>query len=351
MEGTSQLNNGNKTLNTLNMVGNAARNNTASAPQQQNEQENSARLAAELFPILAPMDMDNNYLNFSQDTGVLPAEVNSHATSLATRIAGITASHRPNSTQERVTMDERTTTIEERMRTEALPSPTPTPSIRSRQRLAPEDWVRLCNNWIPSDELETWEQEMEENRSQRTQTSPPPTRQSTMTPVPRPQAHTNNQRRIVTELRDLSLIPVHCPQPRQGTVYQDHGLGQNQGFNRGPPPPPPSPPPQQRHFMHKQQQADVQEQHHQAHHQPQHPFNKEFHRQPQFKQGFQGEFQGHQPPQAHQPPHHHHPYAREAGAWRGSRKNWRNNSDPITQTMEIGEWSMGAESFEAGCRG
>ncbi|KAH9452440.1 hypothetical protein Pst134EB_016390 [Puccinia striiformis f. sp. tritici] len=116
------------------MVGNAARNNTASAPQQQNEQENSARLAAELFPILAPMDMDNNYLNFSQDTGVSPAEVNSHATSLATRIAGITASHRPNSTQERVTMDERTTTIEERMRTEALPSPTPTPSIRSRQR-------------------------------------------------------------------------------------------------------------------------------------------------------------------------------------------------------------------------
>ncbi|KAI7949852.1 hypothetical protein MJO28_008673 [Puccinia striiformis f. sp. tritici] len=86
-------------------------------------------------------------------------------------------------------------------------------------------------------------------------------------------------------------------------------------------------------------------------HQPQHPFNKEFHRQPQFKQGFQGKFQGHQPPQAHQPPHHHHPYAREAGAWRGSRKNWRNNSDPITQTMEIGEWSMGAESFEAGCRG
>ncbi|KNF05834.1 hypothetical protein PSTG_01231 [Puccinia striiformis f. sp. tritici PST-78] len=395
MEGTSQLNNGNKTLNTLNMVGNAARNNTASAPQQQNEQENSARLAAELFPILAPMDMDNNYLNFSQDTGVLPAEVNSHATSLATRIAGITASHRPNSTQERVTMDERTTTIEERMRTEALPSPTPTPSIRSRQR-EQNSQINCYSNQDKIDELVTvFDQQFNMflrarrarrdtmirgilNSYSRTDQEISAGRLGTPLQQLDPQRRARdvgtrdggeqisedpNEPSSNQTIHNDSSTPstgahkqpaTNChraERPFTHTVYQDHGLGQNQGFNRGPPPPPPSPPPQQRHFMHKQQQADVQEQHHQAHHQPQHPFNKEFHRQPQFKQGFQGEFQGHQPPQAHQPPHHHHPYAREAGAWRGSRKNWRNNSDPITQTMEIGEWSMGAESFEAGCRG
>ncbi|KNE88741.1 hypothetical protein PSTG_17841, partial [Puccinia striiformis f. sp. tritici PST-78] len=133
MEGTSRSNNDNETSNALNMAGNAARNNIASAPQQQNEQDNSARLAAELFPSLAPMETDDDYLNFSQDTGVSPAEVNSHATSLATGIAGITASHRPNSTQERVTTEERMVT-DERMRNEAQRTPTPTPSVQNRQR-------------------------------------------------------------------------------------------------------------------------------------------------------------------------------------------------------------------------
>ncbi|KAH9446496.1 hypothetical protein Pst134EA_030413 [Puccinia striiformis f. sp. tritici] len=393
MEGTSRSNNDKETSNALNMAGNAARNNIASAPQQQSEQENSARLAAELFPSLAPMETDNNYLNLSQDTGVSPAEVNSHATSLATGIAGITVSHCPNSTQERVMTEERMVT-DERMRNKAQHTPTPNPSVQNRKReqnvqinqfvdqdnvtelltvfdqqfnmfvcahkarddvmirgilnsaihtqsmirqLAPEDWMRRCQDWIPRDDLEEWNQEVAEKRSQRTQTSPPQSRQSSMTPVPRQHNKRPNQQRIITEPRDLSLVPVHRPQPRQGTVYQDHGLGQNQGFHPGPPPP------QQQHFMNEPQRAGFQE-HHQAHHQQPLPFKGDHRHQRHFEQGFQGEFQEPHPPQAHQPPHHHHPYARGAGAWRGSRRNWRNNSDPITRTMEIGEWLMRAES-------
>ncbi|POW12139.1 hypothetical protein PSTT_04748 [Puccinia striiformis] len=366
MEGTSRSNNDKETSNALNMAGNAARNNIASAPQQQSEQENSARLAAELFPSLAPMETDNNYLNLSQDTGVSPAEVNSHATSLATGIAGITVSHCPNSTQERVMTEERMVT-DERMRNKAQHTPTPNPSVQNRKReqnvqinhtrrrddprdpelsdphpiddqqLAPEDWMRRCQDWIPRDDLEEWNQEVAEKRSQRTQTSPPQSRQSSMTPVPRQHNKRPNQQRIITEPRDLSLVPVHRPQPRQGTVYQDHGLGQNQGFHPGPPPP------QQQHFMNEPQRAGFQE-HHQAHHQQPLPFKGDHRHQRHFEQGFQGEFQEPHPPQAHQPPHHHHPYARGAGAWRGSRRNWRNNSNPITRTMEIGEWLMRAES-------
>ncbi|KAI9600448.1 hypothetical protein H4Q26_000231 [Puccinia striiformis f. sp. tritici PST-130] len=187
------------------------------------------------------------------------------------------------------------------------------------RQLAPEDWMRRCQDWIPRDDLEEWNQEVAEKRSQRTQTSPPQSRQSSMTPVPRQHNKRPNQQRIITEPRDLSLVPVHRPQPRQGTVYQDHGLGQNQGFHPGPPPP------QQQHFMNEPQRAGFQE-HHQAHHQQPLPFKGDHRHQRHFEQGFQGEFQEPHPPQAHQPPHHHHPYARGAGAWRGSRRNWRNNS-------------------------
>ncbi|KAI7939001.1 hypothetical protein MJO28_014580 [Puccinia striiformis f. sp. tritici] len=321
------------------MAGNTSRNNTASALQQQSKQENSVRLAGELFPSLAPMETDNNYLDFSQDTGVSPAQVNSHTTSLATRIAGITMSHRPNSTQERLAMDER-------MRSEAPRTPTPTPSVQNHWREQNgqincfldqgniTDLVAVFDQQFNIDELEDWEQEVMENRSQRTQTSPTPPRRATITPVQRPQTHMNQhnerstQRQIITEPRDLLLVLVHRPQPRRGTVYQDHGLGQNQGFYPGPPPP------QQQHFMSEPPRAGFQE-----HHQQPLPFEGDHRHKHHFKQGFQGKFREPHPPQAHQPPQHHHPYAQGAGAWRGSRRNWRNNSNPITQTMEIDDWS------------
>ncbi|POW00219.1 hypothetical protein PSTT_13262 [Puccinia striiformis] len=313
------------------MAGNTSRNNTASALQQQSKQENSVRLAGELFPSLAPMETDNNYLDFSQDTGVSPAQVNSHTTSLATRIAGITMSHRPNSTQERLAMDER-------MRSEAPRTPTPTPSVQNHWREQNGQINCFLDQGNITDLVAVFDQQFniglgtgsdgeplskDSNKPNSAQTSNDNT-STTSTDTYEPTQRTLHSATIITEPRDLLLVLVHRPQPRRGTVYQDHGLGQNQGFYPGPPPP------QQQHFMSEPPRAGFQE-----HHQQPLPFEGDHRHKHHFKQGFQGKFREPHPPQAHQPPQHHHPYAQGAGAWRGSRRNWRNNSNPITQTMEI----------------